>query len=156
MEIANIMKDKRGVTIASFMLSIVLIIALFSGMYFFYVSQFNLAEENVPAEYTSLYQNLSSEQKVLENKTEALRDTVSDIKETESVAIQGYYAIKGFGQALALIPSVLNSGVDMFEVITQNRFLSIFPSWFYPAVITSLVILIVFALLRAIGGGKDI
>lgn len=156
METANLIYNKKGVTIASFMLSIVLLIALFSGMYLFYVSQFELAEKTVPSEYTSLYQNLSDEQKTMEIKTEALRNTVSDIQETESIAIQGYYAIKGFGQALALIPGVLNSGVDTFEVVTENRFLKIFPSWFYPAIVTSLVILIVFALLRAIGGGKDI
>lgn len=151
MEIKNI---KAGETLENVFMMIILSVVIFTGLFLFWSDAMSQANVTIPEKYNLTYGNLTQRQEEIDIKIKDIRDTVTEIEETESSVLTGYYTLKGFGKALLLFPTTLTIGIGTFmDILTPFDILDAFIIAF---IITAVIIFVVFAVLRAIGGRKEI
>lgn len=146
----KIINNKKGASMMMIFFSIFLFIAMFSGLYLFYQNQLSEGGLTPDSRYSQLYENMSVRHVELKEKTDNLRDTISDISETENLLLQGWYGLKGVGQALLILPSVITIGVDTFMDSVQP--FDFVPPWAIAVAVSAVVVLILFIVLKSLRG----
>lgn len=154
MEIKNIrMNKKGGESMENIFMMIIMAVAIFAGMYLFWVDAMGQGDVTMPAEYEEVYSNLTERQATIDNQTKSIRDTITKLDDTSGIQT-GWVALEGFGKVLLLLPTTVIVGIaTFFDLTTPFQVLSAFVLAF---ILTATMILIVFAVMRAIGGRREI
>lgn len=154
MEIKNIIRNKKGAeTVENVFMMIIMAVAIFAGMYLFWVDAMGKADITMPSEYSETYGNLSRRQATIDNKTREIRDTITALEEAKGVELV-WTAITGVGKVLLLLPSVIVVGTATFMDLTGP--FGILTAWVMVFIITATLIMIVFAMIRATSGRTNI
>lgn len=147
-------KLNRKGTITQIFLTIVIITALFSGMYLYLNDGLSNADLTMESKYQDAYGNITERQQEVDEKTQDIREAVTNIQESESVLDAGLTSIKGAYKALLLVPTVITTGLGLLmDIIIPLDFL---PAWAIGAAISIITIFVVFVVLKAILGRNEL
>lgn len=149
MEIKNLNK-KGGETIENIFIIMILCVAIFAGCYLFWAESVGYNSGSIPSQYSEMYGNLTARQVIVDTKAKEVRDAITEIEEDPNIQT----GFKGFVKALQLIPAVITTGIGTFFDFLSP--FNMFPGWFNAFILTSIIVFIVFAVMRAIGGRTQI
>ena len=141
------LRNKKGSeTIENIFMIILFGSVIFSGLFLFWADNLSSSGQTMPSQYNETYVGLVDKQNEIKNMTEDVRDSLSALEENPNV-ITG---VSGFYKSLLLVTKGVTTGIG-----TANLFIKpfdILPSWAIVFIITIIIIALVFAIMRAIGG----
>ena len=109
--------NKKGTTLTSVVLVLLIVIGIFSGYYLFVLEQFSNNDLTVDDKYDETYQVLLEQQSDLDNKTNDVKDALGQVTEVESGFLQAINGFKGLGAALLLLLTFPEVSITTLEAV---------------------------------------
>lgn len=106
--------NKKGGTMISVIVVLLLVIGCFGGFYIFVAEQFDNYGTELDSKYNETYQVLLEEQTNIDNDVENIKDTVNDIEEADNTFLAAINGFKGLGNVLLLLLGFVSSGFNVF------------------------------------------
>ena len=139
----------KKATLTSITLCIILGIALFMGMYLWFVYNANESGVSLDSKYSNIYTNLNSTQDSLEDSLNEIRNTAYDLQEPDSYLSVAFGGLRGL-LALLLLPfKIFNAALNSFFIITTGIEI---PNWAYVALYLTIFTIIVLVIVGLIKG----
>lgn len=153
----KLFKNKKGISISvvSIFFGILIFIACFSGLFYFYSDQ--MSEANMTSDisldpsYNTTYQNIWNKTFSIQTTVQSIRDSLSDVTDAKSSATDVLYGgVTGIANVLLLPISLISTVLEIFNLIVLP-FASI-PSWAITLGSMALLILLIYAVARGATG----
>lgn len=145
--------NKKGSTLTVLVISMLIVIGIFSGYYLFFVEQMDNYGAVLDDKYNETYQTLLAEQETIDDNVEDVKASLVEVEEASNDFLAAIAGFKGLGKALLLLTAFVSSGVNIFTAVFFST--DIIPSdvqnLMYIGIIALIVLLIV-AILK--GEGK--
>lgn len=146
--------NKKGSSIVGIFITIVIVFAVFSGLYLYLDYALDESGQTMEGKYQTAYENISDRHDAIDDKTQDIREAVTEIEESESTLDAGLTSIKGAYKALLLVPTVVTTGLGLaFDIIKPLEFL---PAWAIASITAIIAIVLVFVVLKAILGRAEV
>jgi len=153
-EIKNLkMNKKGGESVENIFMMVIMAVAISAGMYLFWVDAMGGADVSFPTEYNNSMHNLTTRGKDIETRTQDIRDTITELEDTSGIQT-GWVALTGFGKVLLLLPATTVVAMATFMDLTTP--FGALRGFIIAFISTAILIFIIFAVMRAIGGRREI
>jgi len=153
------MVNKQGkMSIVTILFVMITIIAVFSGLFMFYISEANQSGVPINNGMNASFSNITARQAEIDNTTQQIRDKASQLAEAQSGGIGGAIitTVAGFSATIQLMFQTITTGLalmtDMFSALVGVAI----PGWAFAAVFTAITAYIVFAIIKIISGRIEI
>lgn len=145
--------NKKGSTLTVLVISMLVVIGIFSGYYLFFVEQMENYGGVLDDKYNETYQTLLSEQETIDTNVENVKDSLTDVEEASNDFLAAIAGFKGLGKGLLLLRTFVSSSVNIFTAVFFST--DIIPSDVQNLMfigIIALIVLLIIAILK--GEGK--
>lgn len=115
--INNKIKKSQGGTITGIVLSVIIAIGVFSGMFLFFNDQATRGEVTLDSKYNETYVKLDSAQETLDDNVNNIQNNLKEIKEADDTFQVAWNGLKGLGNVITLPISFVSSAVDVVTAI---------------------------------------
>ena len=132
---------KPATTITGLVLSLIIVIAIFSGLYLWMKWNVEESGEAVDTKYSQAYANLSETSTNLQENVDAIKTNVQAIKEADSTWQVAWNGLKGLGNTMKLPVNFITTGLETANIIDFQ--LDYIPAWLKILVTTGIIIVIV-------------
>lgn len=141
---------KNASTITGLTMSILIVIAIFFGLYFMLDQTYTDIGGVVDPRYQSAFENLSEAQDDLSNSVTRVQDSFNNITQAKNIATVAWNGLIGIGAALK-IP------IDMIDVSSKALqatvpVLDLFPTWVLTLMQIALIAFVVYLVLANLKG----
>lgn len=143
---------KKANTLSSFIISLILGVGIFTGLYLFWGYNALESGQVIETKYNNSYTNLTSAQVPLENNINALRGNLTKL---ESASNAWQFAINGFvsmGEIFKLPLNYINVFVGVFDSLMGT--LDIVPSWVVALSLIGLLSVVIFLIWSVLKGDQ--
>lgn len=149
----DIKKIKANSTMTSVLMSLILVMAIFTGMYLWWENNATSSGYNLEGVYQDTYSNINKSQSDLDNNIEAIKTSFNNIKEADNTFQVALNGMKVLGSTLKLPISFVDTTLQTYSYMEKP--LDYIPTWVKVFSIMSLTILILFIVLSILkGDGK--
>lgn len=145
--------NKKGSTMTTLVITMLIVIGIFSGYYLFFVEQMDNYDTTLDEKYNETYQLLLQEQDDINADVNAVQDSITEVEEADNTFLAAIAGFKGLGLALLLLVNFVESGVNILTAVFFST--DIIPIDIQNLMligIVSFIILLVIAILK--GEGK--
>ena len=132
---------KPSTTLTGLVLSLIIVIALFSGLYLWMKWNVEDAGNTVDTKYSEAYANLSETSTSLQENVDAIKTNVQNIKEADSTWQVAWNGLKGLGNTMKLPINFITTGLEISNIMDYQ--LDYIPAWLKALVIAGIVIVVV-------------
>lgn len=143
---------KSDVTITGIVLSLILVIGLFSIMFLYFQGQGNNEGMIVDSKYNDTYNRLSTSQSQISNNINTIQDNFGNVSEADNTFQVAWNGLKGLGNILTLPIRFLGNSVDVITAIFIP--LDVIPPIVLTLIKMGIIVVIVLVLLAALTGGN--
>jgi hypothetical protein len=109
--------NKKGSTLTTLVIAMLLVIGIFSGYYLFFVEQMDNYDTTLDEKYNETYQTLLETQEAIDNNVTTIRNRITEVEEADNTFLAAIAGFKGLGAALLLLVTFVSSGVNVFTAI---------------------------------------
>lgn len=136
-------------TLTTVVVTVLIVIALFQGTYFFIADNINASGGTVDSKYISSYQKLNTSSTSLSSNVEEIKSNLQSIGEADNTFQVAWNGLKGLGNTLKLPISFLDTSLETFSAFTG---LGVIPSWAKILIEIGLIAALVFLILAILKG----
>lgn len=147
----DLKKVKNSASMTGLVMSILLGIAIFTGMYLFWNYHANESGNPITGDYNTTYNNLTSSQTSLSNNINDIRNRITTIKTSDSIYLMAWNGFLGLGDILKLPINFIDTVVGLTNTL-NFAVNGIVPSWAMVLAITGITAFIVFLILKNLKG----
>ena len=155
MDYKKMIKSKKSEgSLTTLVVSMLIVIAMFSGGYLYMQGQMESSGVQVDAQYNESYTAVQDAQADLNSSSTDLRDSITGITEASepySVAVNGF---KGIGNALQTLGSLINLSWDLFMALIIS-IENIIPPIFINIIGIGIIIVVLLILLAIFKGDSN-
>lgn len=142
--------NKKGASMTGIVISMLVVIGIFSGYYIFFAEQMFINEATLDSKYNGTYQILLEEQEDIDDSVKLVRKSVNDAEEASNEFLAAIAGFKGLGAALLLLPKFVDSSVN---VATATFFSTdIIPPQIQNLLIIGIIALVIFVIIAILKG----
>lgn len=145
---------KAEANVTTIVMSMLLIIAIFIGMFLYMQQQGQVNGIVVDERYNDTYTRLLSSQSDIDTNVNAIKDNLVNISEADDIYQVAWNGLKGLGNTLKLPISFVSDGVAIFEAFSIA--LDPIPTWAKGLALTAIIALIVFIVLAKMKGDTQL
>ena len=141
--------NKGQITLTSIVLTMLVSIAIFTGMFLYMQQQATSNGVQLDSKYNDTYTRLQNSSNSLDNNLKNMRDSVSGIKEADNIYSVAWNGLKGLGNVLKLPISFIDTSIETVSAILIP--LDIIPKNYKTLLvmgIITVVLLVVLAILK--------
>ncbi len=109
--------NKKGSTLTTLVVTMLMVIGIFSGYYLFFVEQMDNYDTELDEKYNETYQSLLQEQADIDEDVNEIKESIQDVEEADNTFLAAIAGFKGLGLALLLLVNFVESGVNIFTAI---------------------------------------
>jgi hypothetical protein len=109
--------NKKASTLTSLVISMLIVIGVFSGYYLFFVEQMDNYGGTLDDKYNETYQTLLTEQETIDDNVEDVKESLVEVEEASNDFLAAIAGFKGLGKALLLLTAFVSSGVNIFTAV---------------------------------------
>ena len=142
--------NKRGSTMTSIVLSMLIVIGIFSGYYLFFVEQMDNYGATLDDKYNDTYQLLLEEQNDIDAQITNIRTNINEVEEASNDFLAAIAGFKGLGAALLLLPLFVDSSFNVFTAVFFST--DVIPTPVQNLLIIGLIALIIFVVIAVFKG----
>ena len=150
MVIRKINLRKNAGTLTGVIISLILVIAFFNGMYFYWERNALDSGQGIASKYNSTSGNISSIQSDLTNNVDDIKSNVEGIREAESAYLAAWNGFKALGNTLKLPISFVTTAIATYTTLEYP--LDMIPTWAKALALVGLTAFIVFLILAILKG----
>lgn len=146
--------NKKGAnTITGLVMSIILAMAIFFGLYAYWSSNVSSAGLDMESQYADVSANLTAAQDRLNNDVTEVQEAYKDITEAENTAFAVWNGMKGIGSTIKLFGNFVDTSLDTYyALIAPIGFSSTMATIFLGLAFIALVAFVVILVIRALKG----
>ena len=147
--------NKKGMsTIMGIVISLLIVIGIFSGFNLFFSDQLEQNSASLDSKYNQTYYDLLEVQDNMDSRVDEVKNTADEVREAESGIIAAINGFKGIGQSMLLLLGFTADSVDTTQAVFRST--DIIPEWIQSLVTVALIGLVVFLVLDVLLGRKPI
>jgi len=148
---ARMMNKKGAGTMTGIVISILITMALFYGLFEYTQANYDDAGITETLGYNQSYADIQTLQNNLSDNLDDIKSSVSDITEADSnVALIAWNSVTGIAAVIRLFMNVINVGISVFDALLPA--LSFFPAWVKILMQLGILVTIVMIVLGAFKG----
>jgi len=143
------MNKKGTMTLTGLIMSMLLIITMFTGFFLYINQQADVAGVSIDSRYQDTSTRLSGSQSSISNRVNSINDNLKEIQEADNVYQVAWNGLKGLGNTLKLPISFVEDATNMLDAVLIST--DEIPGWVKALAITAVitfVVLLVLALLK--------
>ena len=141
---------KKANTLTGLVISVLLGIGFFTGMYLFWSYNATESGQVIDSDYNNTYSNLTYYQTPLENNVQAIRDAMNGLASADNTWQVAWNGFVGLGNVLKLPISMISTALGVYSSMEGS--LEIVPSWVTALVLIGVTAVIVFLILSNLKG----
>jgi hypothetical protein len=121
--------NKNGVTMTGIIVTILIVLALFFGMYNYAVTNFNSAGIEYDSIHDTSYDTIQESMGDLNSSVEGIKSAAEDITQADAgIALVAWNGLVGIAQTLKLTFNLFDISINVFNAIFPA--LELLPPWF--------------------------
>jgi len=109
--------NKKGSTLTTLVVTMLMVIGIFSGYYLFFVEQMDNYDTVLDEKYNKTYQSLLQEQADIDEDVNEIKESIQEVEEADNTFLAAIAGFKGLGFALLLLVNFVESGVNIFTAV---------------------------------------
>lgn len=142
--------NKRGTTLTTVILSMLIVIGIFGGYYLFFAEQMENYDMELDEKYNQTYQIFLEEQEDIDDRVSDVRESINEVEEASNEFLAAIAGFKGLGAALLLLIGFVDTSFNIFTALIFST--DIIPNSFQDLLITGIVALVIFLLIAILKG----
>ena len=144
-------KIRKSQGITGLIISLLIVIGLFFGCYFYIADNYESANVTVSSEYTATYARLNQSQSDLSAVTDDMKSSFSQVVEADSVYQVAINGFKGLGNLLKIPVALIDLTYNVFESFLD--LISVIPGWVIALISIGIITFVVFLIVKVWSGG---
>jgi hypothetical protein len=141
---------KKANTLTGLVISILLGIGFFTGMFLFWNYNATESGQVIDSKYNNTYTNLTAYQTPLDNNVQEIRNAMNKLTSADNTWQVAWNGFIGLGQVLKLPISMITTALGVYSSLEGS--LDIVPSWVTALIFIGITAVIVFLILSNLKG----
>lgn len=142
---------KSANTLTGLVITFLLVIGIFSGMFLFFTSKAVQSDIVIEEKYNDTYQRLKTQQTSLDAQMQKIETNLDNIKEADTAYTVAWNGLKGLGNTLLLPIALISTGVEISQAII-NPLGGIIPQWVITLISIGIIAFLIFLILAVLKG----
>lgn len=154
MALKEIRIRKSATTMTSVIVSLLLVIGIFTGTYLYLVNNIDSAGLTLDSKYSSSYGNMTAAQSDLEVNVQAIRNNFNNIAEADNTYLAVVNGMKGLGNTLKLPITFVDTTLTAWTALLFST--DFVPGWVEALIFVGLLMFVVFLVLKVLKGEPNL
>lgn len=146
------MINKGQITLTGLVVSMLIAIAIFSGMWLYMQQQATVNLVGLDSKYNDTYVRLINSSSSLDNNLKHIRDNIDGVKEADSVYSVAWNGLKGLGNVLKLPISFVSTSIETVSAILIP--LDVVPQMYKTLLTMAIIAIVIFLVLSILKGDQ--
>jgi len=143
-------KVKKSITLTGTVFTLLIVMAVFFGMFFWYSSAVTQTGGTIDDKYLNSSSNLATSQTALQENVEDIKNSLSEVTEADSIYQATWNAFKGLGNTLKLPLSLVTTAIGSYNALSEP--VDIIPNWAKGLALIGIIAVVVFLVLALLKG----